>query len=144
MENYNTTFPTILPDVIRGLIVSYLDEDDYTANQLRKECINITIKDIRNNCTYKNGALHSFNDYPAKILDTTKENKSNENNPDEQDEQNEQYYIKNIGQMINLLKSITTTIKKFIYKDGIKIIIYIETMITLLLYIIIQIMLLNI
>ena len=52
--------------------------------------------------------------------------------------------VTNIGQMINLLKSITTTIKKFIYKDGIKTITYIETMITLLLYIIIQIMLLNI
>ena len=90
MEHCNALFPTILPNVIRALVVSYLEEDDYMANQIRKECINITIKDTRNNCTYKNGALHSFNDYPAKIINTTEE----KNNPDFPDEQNEQYYIK--------------------------------------------------
>jgi hypothetical protein len=62
----NLLFPLIIPDDIRGIITSYL-EDDETSRELRKECINACIIDRRNNCTYKNGALHSFNDYPAFI-----------------------------------------------------------------------------
>ena len=40
----------------------------YAGDLMRRLAGNIIIKDIRNNMTFANGLLHSFNDEPSQIL----------------------------------------------------------------------------
>ena len=55
-----------LPKEMYAEISRFLD-DDYASILIRKMARDVIIKDVRNNCTYANGLLHSFDDMPAVI-----------------------------------------------------------------------------
>lgn len=57
------TIKYLLPAYESALVASFLDGQE--GDFFRKTSEDVEIKEVRNGCTYKNGALHSYNDRPA-------------------------------------------------------------------------------
>ena len=58
-----TKYECALPEFGCALVATYLEGEE--GNLLRKYTGQVEIKEVRNGCTYRNGALHSYNDQPA-------------------------------------------------------------------------------
>ena len=58
-----TKYECVLPEFGCALVASYLEGEE--GDLLRKHTGQVEIKEERNGCTYRNGALHSYNDKPA-------------------------------------------------------------------------------
>jgi hypothetical protein len=63
MQQANVQVKYLLPAYESALVATFLDgkEGDF----FRKSSEDVDIKEVRDGCTYRNGALHSFNDNPA-------------------------------------------------------------------------------
>ena len=53
------------PEYMFAIIAAYLPESE--GDDLRRVSGKVVFRHDKDGCTYKNGVLHSFNDYPARI-----------------------------------------------------------------------------